>query len=502
MENELPSPLFIFELANNHMGDIAHGIQIVREFGEVKKEFPDFKFAIKLQYRDLPTFIHVEKRGKEDVKYVKRFEETALTSEEFDQLVGEIRAQKFLAMATPFDESSVRRIVEQDLDFIKVASCSFTDWPLLEEIAKTAKPIIASTAGANITDIDRVVSFLKNREKQFAILHCVGQYPTPNADLEIGQIEFLRNRYSDVTVGFSTHEDPSNTGAIKLAIAKGASVFEKHIGVANENVSLNAYSINPSQARSWLQSAAEAFEMCGQRVGRAQPKADEVSSLRALRRGVYAKRDIEPGDSITTDDVYFAFPADADQFTANDWSKYSKFSARSAIRKDGPLSHELVSRHDSRTLVLEAAQKVRALLEESQIVVPSGVELELSHHYGMARFEDFGITLITIINRAYCKKILVCLPNQVHPEQYHKVKEETFHVLYGQVEVTLDGVTCSYAAGDLINIEPGVRHGFVSTEGAVIEEISSTHYLDDSYYTDMIINENKNRKTLLAYWMN
>ena len=62
-------------------------------------------------------------------------------------------------------------------------------------------------------------------------------------------------------------------------------------------------------------------------------------------------------------------------------------------------------------------------------------------------------------------------------------------------------MTCSFAAGDLINID-GCWHGFVSTEGAVIEEISSTHYLDDSYYTDMIINENKNRKTLLAYWMN
>ena len=85
----------------------------------------------------------------------------------------------------------------------------------------------------------------------------------------------------------------------------------------------------------------------------------------------------EAGDGITIDDVY-CFPADADQFTANDWSKYSEFSARSTIKKDSPLSHELVSRHDSRTLVLEAAQKVRALLEESQIVVPSGVELELS----------------------------------------------------------------------------------------------------------------------------
>ena len=42
MENELPSPLFIFELANNHMGDIAHGIQIVREFGEVKRRISGF----------------------------------------------------------------------------------------------------------------------------------------------------------------------------------------------------------------------------------------------------------------------------------------------------------------------------------------------------------------------------------------------------------------------------------------------------------------------------
>ena len=128
-----------------------------------------------------------------------------------------------------FDESSVRRIVEQDLDVIKVASCSFTDWPLLEEIAKTAKPIIASTAG-QISPISTVWFLLKNREKQFAILHCVGQYPTPSADLEIGQIEFLRNRYSDVTVGFSTHEDPT-AGAIKLAIAKGASVLRNILGL-------------------------------------------------------------------------------------------------------------------------------------------------------------------------------------------------------------------------------------------------------------------------------
>ena len=114
------------------------------------------------------------------------------------------------------------RIVEQDLDVIKVASCSFTDWPLLEEIAKTAKPVIASTAEVSITDIKSF--FLKNRSSSRS-LYCVGQYPTPNADLEIGQIEFLRNRYSDVTVADARRSQQYRD---KLAIAKGP-VFLRNI---------------------------------------------------------------------------------------------------------------------------------------------------------------------------------------------------------------------------------------------------------------------------------
>ena len=53
----------------------------------------------------------------------------------------------------------------------------------------------------------------------------------------------------------------------------------------------------------------------------------------------------------------------------------------------------------------------------------------------------------------------------------------------------------------MINIEPGVRHAFETLEGSVVEEISSTHFKDDSFYTDEVIQKNKNRKTLLTYWM-
>jgi hypothetical protein len=53
----------------------------------------------------------------------------------------------------------------------------------------------------------------------------------------------------------------------------------------------------------------------------------------------------------------------------------------------------------------------------------------------------------------------------------------------------------------VVTVEAGVRHSFYSPSGSVIEEISSTHYKDDSFYVDEQINKNKNRKTLLTYWM-
>ena len=80
-------------------------------------------------------------------------------------------------------------------------------------------------------------------------------------------------------------------------------------------------------------------------------------------------------------------------------------------------------------------------------------------------------------------------------------KEETFHVLYGKIKLELNGKARICTPGDVVTILPKVRHTFSSEYGAVIEEISSSHYQEDSYYTDPKIMKNKNRKTLLSYWM-
>ena len=500
MATMFAEPLFIFELANNHMGDVNHGLRMIREFHKIASRF-DFRFAFKFQLRTIPEFIHPHYRDRMDIKYVKRFTDTALVKEDFMTLHQEVKHLGMLSICTPFDEIAVATVASMEFDAFKIASCSFTDWPLLEEIVKYDLPIIASTAGSEITEIDNVVSFFQHRAKDFAILHCVGEYPTQDSQLQLNQIDMFKKRYPDITVGYSTHEEPDNVESIKLAVAKGSMIFEKHVAIETEAYPKNAYSSTPSQINNWLEAAAQAYAMCGVSGERHVFSEKEKSDLRQFKRGVFVKRDVKAGEIIKPEDCYFSWPKDDDQLLANDFSKYMQFTTKRDLKKDDGLLFAHLHVQNNREKVHQIVQSVNELVKQSNVPVPGWADLEISHHYGIDKFDEYGITMVTIVNRDYCKKYIIMLPGQNHPEQYHKQKEETFVILHGEFEMALDGDPRIAKRGDVITIKPGTRHAFSSASGGIIEEISTTHFVNDSYYTDPSIVENKNRKTLLSYWI-
>ena len=494
-------PLFIFEMANNHMGDVEHGLRIIREFHEASRGFDEFDFAFKFQYRDLDTFIHPDYKERMDLKYIKRFSETRLSEENLLALKNEAQKLGFTTICTPFDEASVGRIENHGYDILKIASCSFTDWPLLEKMVQIDKPIIASTGGVKLEDIDKVVSFLQHRGKKFAIMHCVGQYPTPVDQLQFNQISLLRERYPDVTIGFSTHESPDNFEAVKLAVAKGAGIYEKHVGIKTEKYALNAYSATPEQARKWLESAQEAYKICGVSGQRHEFAKQELADIRQFQRGVFASADIKQGERVEVKNCFFAFPNQEGQMLANEMSKYVVLVAQKDIKKNEPVMCADVMSNDVRAKVYEAVTKINQLLKQANMPVSSKWDFELSHHYGLDKFYEFGASLITCLNKEYCKKLIVLLPGQQHPAHSHKIKDETFHVLFGDATFCIDGKSTDYKAGDIVYLEKGGMHSFSTKNGCVLEEISTTHIPGDSYYEDQEILNNKNRKTVLTYWI-
>ena len=71
------------------------------------------------------------------------------------------------------------------------------------------------------------------------------------------------------------------------------------------------------------------------------------------------------------------------------------------------------------------------------MILRTSSKLEISHHYLIKYFYKIGMCMITIYNDLYCKKLLFLLYKQKHPEQYHKLKQETFFVTYGKVKLKL-----------------------------------------------------------------
>ena len=498
----IPKKFFIFEIANNHMGDKHHAFKIIDAFSSIAEEFEEFNFAFKLQFRNLDTFIHPDYKKRNDLHYIKRFKDTKLHIEDFKEIINKIREKNHSVVITAFDNDSISTLKKIDYDFLKIASCSFNDWPLLEDAVSVKKPIILSTAGADISTVDQVVAFMLHRKKDFALLHCVAEYPTNDiSNFKMNRIDLFKKRYSSIPIGYSTHELPDEKMVINTAISKGADIFEKHIVLPTKKYGANMYSSNPEQTKKWLRIANDSFNICGETNQNILNNKNEEKTLNLLRRGAYAKNDINTDENIKLKDVFFAFPSEENQYYANDFSKHNIFKTRKLIKKNSPINNLNTEKIYIRKKIDQIADSCNEMLRLANISIPGDIDLEISHHYGIEKFNEFGLVLLTLVNRDYCKKLLICFQGQTHPEQYHKKKEETFCLLHGDLELIINNKKRNVSIGEVITIEPFEKHSFSSKNGAIIEEISSTHYVDDSFYSDEEINANRNRKTILTDWL-
>ena len=494
------NPLVILDMANNHNGSLVHGKQIIDEIHSLKIP-KGIQIAIKFQYRNLPDFIHPDFRNRTDLRYVDRFLSTRLEWDEFYELLSHIKTAGFLSACTPFDEHSISKVIEHGFDLLKIASASFTDWSLLEATKDWTGPIVASTAGASLSDIDRVVTFFKNRKKDFALMHCVASYPTKNDELLLNRISAIKTRYKDIPVGYSTHEDPSNFIAGPMALAAGGVILERHFGSTADGGSLNKYSSDKVLLQHWLDSVWEATQMLGPARLITSNNSSEKASLDALRRYAFASKDFKPGDVLTSNDVFFAIPGSENQYQANDFGKYTSFSVNDVIEKGSPINRIQATPSGYEARIFNIREQVLKMITVNGVTIPNNALLEISHHYGIENFDKFGTCMITVVNREYCKKLIFLLPGQTHPGMYHKKKDETFFLLAGDLDLKLDGVSTQIGVGDTVAILPGVIHEFSSKSGAIVEEVSSSHMADDSFYVDDKINSNNNRKTYLQYWL-
>ncbi|MEN6318301.1 MAG: pseudaminic acid synthase [Syntrophaceae bacterium] len=208
--------------------------------------------------------------------------------------------------STPFDEKMVEVLEAIAVPFYKVASYEITHYPLLRKIARTGKPVILSTGNSGLDDIERAVNLLeKEGLHDYALLHCISQYPAKYEDINLKCLLTLDTAFNCV-VGFSDHT-MDNLSSV-AAVAMGAVIIEKHFTLNKKDAGPDhPFSLEPNELKEFVNAIRATEQLLGSSVKRV--RESEAENHRIARRSIIASEDIKAGDTITEDMIVIKRPA-------------------------------------------------------------------------------------------------------------------------------------------------------------------------------------------------
>jgi len=208
--------------------------------------------------------------------------------------------------STPFDEKMVDVLESIDVPFYKVASYEITHYPMLRKIAQTGKPVILSTGNSGLNDIERAINLLeKEGLHDYALLHCVSQYPARYEDINLKCLLTLETAFNCVA-GFSDHTADYLSSV--AAVAMGAAIIEKHITLNKKDPGPDhPFSLEPKELKEFVNAIRATELLLGSSVKRVRESEEE--NHRIGRRSIIAAEDIKTGDVITSEKIVIKRPA-------------------------------------------------------------------------------------------------------------------------------------------------------------------------------------------------
>jgi len=283
----------IAEIGHNHGGNVETAQKMIHVAAACGAQ------AAKFQVRDNRTLYSdallnqpYENENSYGKTYGEHREALELRFTELSACVHEGTTSGVDVFATAFDEKSADRIVSLGMCAIKIASGGLTDLPLLTHVRSLGLPIILSTGGGTLRDIDRAVATITVKTSQLAVLHCTAAYPVRDfTELNLKCIQTLRDAYPELVIGWSGHD--SGIAMSVAAYTLGARVIEKHFTLNRASKGTDhAFSLEPSGLSKLCRDLARAHAALGDGTKRYLPS--EVAPISKMRR-----RDTPGGLKIT-----------------------------------------------------------------------------------------------------------------------------------------------------------------------------------------------------------
>jgi N-acetylneuraminate synthase len=216
----------IAEIGVNHNGDLAIAKRLVDAAVAAGAD------AVKFQKRKLnetyrQEIIDQPRHGEQGLQYlVPLLIEFELSDDAFRELYAYCVARDITFMCTPWDRASVDFLESMRLSAYKIGSPDMTNFPLIEYVVATGKPLLMSTGMSTEDEIRRTLAFLEEKRAEYALFHCVSTYPAAPEEINLRFMLTLRE-WSGRPVGYSGHD--TGTAISLAAVAMGARLLERHL---------------------------------------------------------------------------------------------------------------------------------------------------------------------------------------------------------------------------------------------------------------------------------
>jgi len=200
-----------------------------------------------------------------------------------------------MGFSTPFDDTSVDFLEQLGVPCYKIASFENVDLPLIRKVARTGKPIIASTGMTTVSELaDLVQTARDNGCTDLTLLKCTSSYPSSPEGTNLRTIPHMRELFG-CDVGLSDHT--LGIGVAVASVALGATVIEKHFTLSRADGGVDAaFSLEPGEMAQLVRECRAAALAMGE--VRYEMAEQEKKSLQ-FRRSLYIAEDMRAGDVLT-----------------------------------------------------------------------------------------------------------------------------------------------------------------------------------------------------------
>lgn len=296
----------VAEVGTNHGGSVKTCMDLIAAAAECGVN------AVKLQKRDNKTLFT---REMYDTPYNSEHafgptyglhrEALELDFNQYSLLKEYAEALGLVFFATAFDCASADFLNRLGVFAYKIASGDLRNIPLIQHVAKFGRPVIVSTGGGTLDDLQRLRDEILPVNRQIAILQCTAAYPVQPAEMNLRVIDHYRVCLPDTVIGLSDHQDGISMGPVAYTL--GARIFEKHFTLNHTwKGSDHAFSLEPDGLKRFVRDVHRTREALGDGVK--QPYESEKGPLYKMAKCLVAANDLAAGRTLRHDDIAIKSP--------------------------------------------------------------------------------------------------------------------------------------------------------------------------------------------------